>query len=195
MRSAVGIVASEIVTTEGIWEQRRVPVDATGNRARIRVDEQLCRVAAQALRRIPWPMHPEAISLAGADPTQIPVPAEGGAFRQVDVDLLAVVVEEAQLDTLGDLGKQREVGALAVPRRAERERLAGTHTDARGRCRGSGGANLECGVAHCDLRTGFASAMAIPRCARPRVNNLPSRRGPAMIAAAAVARVLLPMRA
>ena len=39
--------------------------------------------------------------------------------------LVAVVVEEAELDPLGVLGEEREVRAVPVPRRAERERLAG----------------------------------------------------------------------
>ena len=59
-------------------------------------------------------MHPEAVALPDAHPGQVGVPAEGVDLGQRHALLGAVVVEQAQLDAVGDLGEQREVGAGAV---------------------------------------------------------------------------------
>ena len=48
-----------------------------------------------------------------------------GALPQLVPQLEAVLAEEAELDTLGMLGKEREAGSLTVPRRTERERAPG----------------------------------------------------------------------
>ena len=48
------------------------------------------------------------------------MPAEGVDLLERDPLLAAVVVEEAELDPLGDLGEEREVGPGAVVGGAER---------------------------------------------------------------------------
>ena len=59
-------------------------------------------------------------SAAPAGRPAVAVPAERRHLRQIDARLLAVVVEQAQLDALGDLREDREVGADAVERRTQR---------------------------------------------------------------------------
>ncbi len=55
------------------------------------------------------------------------MPVERGALRHRDPGLVVLVVEQAQLDAAGVLGEQREVGAAAVPGRAQRERAPGPY--------------------------------------------------------------------
>ena len=50
------------------------------------------------------------------------MPVERRALAHGDALLVAVLVEEAELDRLGTLREDREVRAVAVPVRAERER-------------------------------------------------------------------------
>src|SRR6185437_13818496 len=72
-----------------------------------------------------------AVAMAGAHARQVAVPVVGRALDHVDALLGPVLVEQAQLDVLGVLGEEREVRALAVPRRAERERRSGPGLAAR----------------------------------------------------------------
>lgn len=55
-----------------------------------------------------------AIALARLGIGKIPVPDLVGVLGQVDAGFVALFVEQAQLDTRGMRGKQREIGALAV---------------------------------------------------------------------------------
>src|SRR6185503_15120187 len=55
----------------------------------------------------------------------------GRALEHVDALLVALLVEQAQLDLGGVLGEEREVRPLAVPRGAQRERLSGPRRAAR----------------------------------------------------------------
>src|SRR3954447_10219111 len=63
------------------------------------------------------------VALAGPDTGHVAVPTERRHFRQRDAFLLAVIVEETELDLVGDFGEQRKVGARAVPAGAERKGL------------------------------------------------------------------------
>ena len=54
-RRAVGVVALQVVAAERVGEDRRVPPDVAGDRARVGIDQQLGGVAAMPLRRIPRP--------------------------------------------------------------------------------------------------------------------------------------------
>ena len=63
-------------------------------------------------------------SAARADAGQVAVPDEPVDLGQVDPRLGAVVVEQAQLDPLGHLGEQREVGPGSVIRGAQRIAVA-----------------------------------------------------------------------
>ena len=100
--------------------------DRALDRLRVRVDQQLAGVEAVTLRRRVRPGDAEPVALARPDQRQVAVPVQRGPLGQVDALLVAVVgVEQAQLHAGRVLGEQREVRAAAVPRRAERERLAG----------------------------------------------------------------------
>ena len=70
-------------------------------------------------------VHPEAVALAGVDAGQVGVPDVAVHLGQPDALLVAVVVEQAQLDLLGHLAEDREVGAGAVVRGPEGVGAAG----------------------------------------------------------------------
>jgi len=59
-------------------------------------------------------MHAVAVELAWLHIRQETVPAVAGDFAQIDAGFIAVVIEQAELDTLGDFREQREVGAIAA---------------------------------------------------------------------------------
>ena len=61
----------------------------------------------------------ETIPLAWADVRQIPMPAESGDLGESDSDLTPIVIEEAQIDLLGDLGENGKIGSSAVKLGAE----------------------------------------------------------------------------
>ena len=107
---------------EVVGEQRLVVVDLALDRLGVGVEQQLARVAAVAVLRVVGAVHPEAVALARADAGQVAVPDEAVDLGQVDAGLGAVVVDQAQLDPLGDLGEQGEVRR----RCRRRSRRAGT---------------------------------------------------------------------
>ena len=73
-----------------------------------------------AVLRVVRAVHAVAVALAGLDAGQVAVPDEAVDLGQLDAGLGALVVDEAQLDPLGDLGEEGEVDAGAVVRGAER---------------------------------------------------------------------------
>src|SRR5690606_40845834 len=77
------------------------------------------RVAALARLRRPRPVDPVAVALPGPDVGEVGVPAERVDLLQLDAHLGVVVAEEAELDALGHLGEQGEVGAGPVVARPE----------------------------------------------------------------------------
>jgi hypothetical protein len=127
MRRTVLVVAGAVVV-EGIGEAGGMPVDPAVERLGVGVEQQLGGVAAPALGRVPGAMHPEPVALADAEPGQVGVPAEPVDLGQRDA-ALAAVVEQAQLDDLGHLGEQGEVGAGAVVGGAQRIGPARPHLD------------------------------------------------------------------
>src|SRR6266498_1033453 len=98
----------------------------SGNRPRVRVEQQLRRVATQALGQLPGPADPVAVRLAGPHPGDEGVPDVMVAVPQRDLRLCARVVEQAQPDAVGDAGGNREVrpgrAAELAGCRPERER-------------------------------------------------------------------------
>ena len=114
------VVVARVLVAEGVAVQALVPVDVARGGLGVGVEQQLVRVAAQPLLRVPRPAHPVAVALTGLDPRQVAVPDVGVDLGQLDPGLGAGLVEEAELDLLGDLAEQREVGAAPVERRAQR---------------------------------------------------------------------------
>src|SRR6185295_9713525 len=76
---------------------------------------------AVSVLRVVWPVEPIAIEQARPGVGKVAMPDEVGALEELDALHLAppLGIEEAQLDTLGVLGEQREVDARPVPGGAE----------------------------------------------------------------------------
>ena len=123
----VGVVAA------GHVRQRRrgLPADRPLDRLRVRVDQELARVEAVPFLGSPPPVDPVGVALSGPDAGQVAVPVEGGALGHRHARLVVGVVVEAEVDTPGVLGEQREVRPLAVPDRPERERMTRPDVHAR----------------------------------------------------------------
>ena len=102
-----------------VREHRFVPVPCTVDRFGVRIEQQLGRIAPAPLVGHPRSMHPEAVPLPRFDVRQIPMPAKSRPFGQFDTRFRSAVVEEAQLDALGDFRKYREVGSDSVEGGAE----------------------------------------------------------------------------
>ena len=96
------------------------PIERAVDGARIGVDEQLVGVAAPTAMRFPGSVHAVAVPLARADARQVAMPGVAGHLGQLDACLAADVVEEAELDALGNPREDAEVGAQAVERGAQR---------------------------------------------------------------------------
>ena len=84
------------------------------------------RVAALAGFRVVGAVRSITVALPGQHAGQIGVPAVSGCFRQRDPGF-PFVAEQAELDALGHLGKDREVGPGAVVAGAQRVRRARPH--------------------------------------------------------------------
>ena len=125
------VVVAAVGVAEVVAEQRLVPLEVAVDGFRVRVDQQLVRVAPVPGGRVVGPVHPVAVALTGFDGRQKAVPDEAVHLVQRHPGLGAVGVEEAQLHLLGDLAEYREVGARAVVGRAQRVGLAGPLLDRR----------------------------------------------------------------
>ena len=127
----VGVVAG---TRVGLVREHVAAAEAhlALDRLRVRVDQQLVRVEAVAGARVVGAVDAVAVALPGTDAGQVHVPVERRALADLDPLLDVLVVEQAQLDALGVLGEQREVGALPVPGRTQRERPARPDVSHRG---------------------------------------------------------------
>ncbi len=121
------VVVERAVVAEPVGVQRLVPVDLPVDGLGVRVEQQLGGVAPVAAGGVVRAVDAEAVALPGHDPGQVAVPDQGLALGQVVTGLLAVVVEQAQLDALGHLREDREVRATTVVGRAERVGRSGPH--------------------------------------------------------------------
>ena len=124
------VVVLAVLLAEVVGEQRLVPLDLAAGRLGVGVEEQLVGVAAQALGRVPRAVDAVAVALAGLHRRDVAVPHVGVDLGDLELRLdelpgvVGVGLEQAQLDALGDLAEDREVGAAAVERRAEGVRRA-----------------------------------------------------------------------
>ncbi len=105
------------LVADGVPEQRVAPAERADEVARVRVEEQLVRIEAQAFLGTIGSVHAIAVQHAGPRLRQIAVPDLVGALGERNPLQFAPPggVEDAQVDALGVLGKQSEVHALAVP--------------------------------------------------------------------------------
>ena len=133
------LVVAAVGIAEVVAEQRLVPLEVAVDGLRVRVHQELVRVAAVPPGRIVWAVHPVAVALAGFDVGDEAVPDEAVDLGQRHPGLGAVGVEQAQLDLLGGLAEHCEIGARAVVGGAERICLARPDLQRRGRRRRFGG--------------------------------------------------------
>ena len=138
------LVVEGVRVVELVGEQRRVPVDLPVHRLGVGIEQQLRRVGPQPAAGSYGAVHPVAVALTRLHLRQVAVPHVGVDVDELDPRLDAVVVEQAQLDPLGDLAEQREVRAAAVERRAQWVRGPGPtlhHVTSRRYRLGGGGGN------------------------------------------------------
>ena len=121
------VVVAAVRVAEVVAEQRLIPVEGSVDGLGVRVQQQLVGVAALAAGRIVGAVHAVAVPLARLDVGHEPVPDESIDLGQRDPGLGSVRVEQAQLDPLGHLAEQGEVGARAVIGGAQRIGLAPPH--------------------------------------------------------------------
>ena len=130
----VGFVLAEHFRPEG---------DGSADCLGVRVEQQLGRVAPQALGRVPRPADAVPVGLPRADARHERVPHVGVVVPQRDLGLRAGLIEQAQRDAVGDGRGDREVRArgadLLAGRGAQRERPAGQRGGSAGVRGGPGG--------------------------------------------------------
>ena len=141
-RRAVARVEAEVLVrvADLVAEEAVVPPDGAADALGVGVEEDLVRVEAEAFLGAVRAVDAVAVELAGPDAAEVAVPHRPRPLAELDDGARRLVlraVEEHELDALGALAVEREVDAEAVPRRAERERLAGE--DAGAAVEGDGG--------------------------------------------------------
>ena len=114
-RRAVRVVAFPVVAAERVTVNGGVPPDLAVDRRGVGIEQQLARIAPQAVLRVVRAVDAVAVTLPVADPRQEAVPHVAVDLGHVQPLFRgAALVEQAQLDSLGYLGKQREVRPDAV---------------------------------------------------------------------------------
>ncbi|HEX2411906.1 MAG TPA: hypothetical protein VHJ39_12125 [Solirubrobacteraceae bacterium] len=121
-RRAVDVVGRGLRILEAVAEQRLVPTYRSVDGDGVGVEQELRRIAADASAWIVRPVDAVAVALPRADVGRVAVPHPRRHLGEGRAGLGAVVVEEAELDQLGGLREDREVGPYAVVVRAERKR-------------------------------------------------------------------------
>ena len=108
-----------------------VPGDPADDRLGVGVQQQLGRVAAQPPRGVVGAVHPVAVPLPGPDLGHEPVPHPRVVLRQRQLRLPVLLVEQAQDDCVGDLGRHGKPRAARRWRRPQRERRPRPHLNHR----------------------------------------------------------------
>jgi len=91
--STVFVIRRTVRIVEEMGEHRLVPLHLTFDGARVRIEQQLSRIAAMSFRWRPGSVDSKAVALAGPEIGQIAVPAKAGYFRQVEPCLIPLFVE------------------------------------------------------------------------------------------------------
>ena len=108
-----------------VVEDRARVVHAAGDRAGVRVEQQLGRVEPLAVGRVPGTVDPVAVALLGVDARHEHVPHAVVRPLHLVVDLGVVGVHQGELDPGGPGGPEREGGAAVDDVRAQHRRVAG----------------------------------------------------------------------
>ena len=124
-RRTVRLGPPAVRVVQPIGEDGGIPLDLALESLRIGIHQELGGIAAMARAGIPGTVNAIAIALPTDDLGQVGMPHEAGRFGHLDPHLGAIGVEQAQLDALGHLGEQGEVGAPSVVGGAERVGDAG----------------------------------------------------------------------
>ena len=119
-RRAITIIRGAVGMVEPIGEDGLIPMDIALDRHRVGIKEKLRGVAPLALLRRPRPMHTEPVALTSLNVREIRVPAETIHLAQTDTCFIPLIVEETELDVLGDFREDREVRSRPVEDRSER---------------------------------------------------------------------------
>ena len=117
-----------------VAEHCRTERHLAGDRACIRVEQELGLDATDTAREVPRPRRAKAVPQPGAGARHERVPHTRVVVLHRDPVLGAVVLEEAQDHPVGDVRCHREVRALGCRRGAERE--GASRPDHRSRCDG-----------------------------------------------------------
>ena len=99
------------------------PIHLPRDRLRVRIDQQFRAVEAQAALRIVRPGNAVTVELARPHIGQKHVPHLVGMLRHRDANIFlrrVELIEEAEVDRVRHLGKEREIHSVAEPRRSER---------------------------------------------------------------------------
>ena len=167
---AEGVVGVELLgLAEAVGEQGLVAVDLAVDGLGVGVEQQLGGVAAVAVLGLVRSVHAVAVELTGLEVGHVRVPHVAVHLAQVVPRLGALVVDEAQLNALGDLGEDGEVHSAAVERRPEG--IGVTGPDVHGVLRCVDEAERR---SHCDLSGPLDHIWTL----HPR-RGMPAARGPA----------------
>jgi hypothetical protein len=88
---------------KGVRKDCLIPIDPSFDCFRIRIEQQLCRIAPVPLFGPPWTVDAKAVTLPGAYFREIAVPAEGSNFRKIDRGLVPLFVKEAEFNLFSHL--------------------------------------------------------------------------------------------
>ena len=95
-------------------------VDLATDGLRVRIQQELRWVAPMTFGGLVRAVDPVAVSLTRLDPWDVGVPDIAVDLDELDPRLLAVLVDEAELDARRNLGEEREVHSGAVKGRTQR---------------------------------------------------------------------------
>ena len=126
VRRRIRVVAL-VRVPDGVGIHRGVPADAALDRLRIRIQQQLGRVAAVPGSRVIGAVDPVPVPLARSDARQVTMPDEPVHLAQRHPGLRAVVGEQAQFHLLGYLREHGEVSPRTVITRPQRVTVARPH--------------------------------------------------------------------
>src|SRR3954447_14945131 len=130
VRRRVAVVLLGVVAPRRKTEDRVVGEEVAVERLRVGVGKQLVPVPTEPSVRVERPVDPEPVTLTRTHTRHVAVPDVVGHLLEPNAMLrppapVCMVVEQADVHALGLRREQREVGALAIPGRAERGRAAG----------------------------------------------------------------------
>jgi hypothetical protein len=119
-RRRVDTADAQVVAAEPVSKERASMTEAARDGASVGVEQQLRRVVPEPFVRRVATVDAVAVALAGTDVRDVPVPDKVGTFdERMCRQLGPTLVEQHQVDGLGALREDREIGAGAVPCRAE----------------------------------------------------------------------------